>query len=603
MRRLPPLGLLSVFVPALLALPVATTPSADAHPVRPKVVALDLQGIDPGALADLGDSSPGRPVVLTGKRTTAPFSTFGVTWADDTATGEVSVQVRTREDGRWSTWSELPLADDDGPDDVSPEAQRPGIRLGTAPTWVGKADGVQVRVDVSSGPAPRDVQVELVDPGESRADSGLGRRPSSSAAAATTRPTIVTRAQWGADESLRTSDPSYASTIKVAYVHHTASTNAYTAEQAAAQVRGFYAYHTKSLGWSDIGYNFLVDKFGRIYEGRYGGVDRAVIGAHAGGFNSATVGVSMMGTYTSVAPTSATLASVQNLLAWKLSLHNRNPLGKEVLTSGGGSTARYPAGQDVTVNVIAGHRDTNSTACPGDAGYSKLPAIRQGVADRIASQTPSPIDRKYAELGGTNGFLGSPLTPEGPASNGRYRHYRGGSIYWSSPTGAHVALGAIYARWAGLNWERGALGYPVTDETGTPDGVGRFNHFQSGSIYWTPGTGAAEVYGGIRASWSRLGWERGPLGYPLTGETGTPDGIGRFNHFQNGSIYWTPTTGAFEVRGAIRDRWSSVGWERSSLGYPTSDEYDISGGRRSDFQRGRIAWNRSTGDTSVTLGP
>jgi uncharacterized protein with LGFP repeats len=147
-----------------------------------------------------------------------------------------------------------------------------------------------------------------------------------------------------------------------------------------------------------------------------------------------------------------------------------------------------------------------------------------------------------------------------------------------------------------LGWENGPAGYPVTDESGTPDGRGRFNHFtKGGSIYWSPESGAHVVYGGIRAKWEALGWENGPAGYPVTDESGTPDGRGRFNHFtKGGSIYWSPESGAHVVYGAIRARWESIGWERSNLGYPTSDEFDVPNGRRVNFQNGYITWDHST---------
>jgi uncharacterized protein with LGFP repeats len=209
------------------------------------------------------------------------------------------------------------------------------------------------------------------------------------------------------------------------------------------------------------------------------------------------------------------------------------------------------------------------------------------------------IDVKYAQLGGAGGFLGAPTGPESvpPDGIGRYRHYQGGSIYWSPQTGAREVHGAIRAHWASKGWERSFLRYPMTDETMTPDRVGRFNHFQGGSIYWTPQTGAREVHGDIRAKWASMGWERSFLGYPLTDETTTPDGVGRFNHFQGGSIYWTPQTGAHEVHGAIRQRWAELGWERGFLGYPTSDELltEDGTGRYSEFQHGSIYWSPATG--------
>ncbi len=211
----------------------------------------------------------------------------------------------------------------------------------------------------------------------------------------------------------------------------------------------------------------------------------------------------------------------------------------------------------------------------------------------------SEIDKKYDTLGGSSGFLGVSKQPENNTFNndGRFRIFAGGVIYWSPGTGAFEVHGDIYQKWSELKWELGFLGYPVTDETATPDGIGRFNHFQGGSIYWTPRTGAHEVHGDIRELWKNLGWERGFLGYPLTDETTTPDGLGRFNHFQGGSIYWTPQTGAYEVHGAIRDKWASMSWELSCLGYPTGNEEDSSGGwaRQGRFQHGVIKWSPSQG--------
>ena len=216
----------------------------------------------------------------------------------------------------------------------------------------------------------------------------------------------------------------------------------------------------------------------------------------------------------------------------------------------------------------------------------------------------SAISDKYAALGGPGGFLGGPLGPESPTPDGvgSFRHYQFGSIYWTPQTGAHEVHGAIREKWAALGWEN--FGYPATDETGTPDGVGRFNHFHNiqnngdSSIYWTPQTDAHEVHGAIREKWASLGWEHS--GYPVTDETGTPDGMGRFNHFHNiqnngdSSIYWTPQTGAHEVHGAIREKWASLGWERSWLGYPSTDEFQTADltWQCNHFQNGSIIWSR-----------
>lgn len=171
--------------------------------------------------------------------------------------------------------------------------------------------------------------------------------------------------------------------------------------------------------------------------------------------------------------------------------------------------------------------------------------------------------------------------------------------------GVGVRWSAVEGRYLALGQERGLLGAPVTWELVTPDGWGRMMHFTrpgGASIYWHPWTGAHEIYGAIRTRWGQLGWELGPLSYPVTGELPTPDGRGRFNHFAGAygsSIYWSPSTGAHEVYGAIRARWAEQGWERGRLGYPVSGEYAVPGGRQTDFQGGSIRWTAATGATQL----
>ena len=214
---------------------------------------------------------------------------------------------------------------------------------------------------------------------------------------------------------------------------------------------------------------------------------------------------------------------------------------------------------------------------------------------------------RYNQLGGAGGFLGSCVTSEltTPDTIGRYNHFQNGSIYWTQNTGAWEVWGNIRIKWEQLGWERSILGYPITGENTTPDTIGRYNHFQGGSIYWTPDTGAHEVRGNIHAKWKALGWETSPLGYPTTDEMGTPDGVGRYNHFRKGategSIYWTPTTGAWAVYGRIRLKWAELGWETSALGYPVSDEYAVAVGRESEFQKGFITYDASTGALTVRM--
>ncbi|MBB5853627.1 PQQ-dependent sugar dehydrogenase [Amycolatopsis umgeniensis] len=218
-------------------------------------------------------------------------------------------------------------------------------------------------------------------------------------------------------------------------------------------------------------------------------------------------------------------------------------------------------------------------------------------------QIEGEILKKYLALGGHKEF-GPPATDEmtTPDTIGRYNDFplwpgkMQSSIYYTVNTGAHPVFGRIWQKWKALGGEAGELGYPTTDELPTPDGIGRFNHFsKNASIYYTVQTDAKAIWGRIRAKWEELGWEAGPLGYPSTDELGTPDGIGRFNHFTKaGSVYWTMQTDAHAIYGAIRQRWEALGWETSYLRYPTTDEFSVSGGRQNNFQGGYVFWNAST---------
>ena len=222
------------------------------------------------------------------------------------------------------------------------------------------------------------------------------------------------------------------------------------------------------------------------------------------------------------------------------------------------------------------------------------------VLEKLARALSSNIEEFFTAVGGV----------EFGAGDGFYRLYQNGAIYWKPQLGAFWVHGAIYFKYKELGGEAGFLGYPVTDETAAPDSIGRFNHFERGSIYWSPTTGAHEIHGAIRDKWASLGWEAFVSGYPTSDETDTPDGVGRCSRFERGVIYWTPDNGAWEVHGAILDKWLALGGIASYLGYPTSDEgpWNDTAGRVSRFQRGKIAWTSPRGpfdlpDTIVLSSP
>ncbi|GAA5090454.1 LGFP repeat-containing protein [Nocardia iowensis] len=200
------------------------------------------------------------------------------------------------------------------------------------------------------------------------------------------------------------------------------------------------------------------------------------------------------------------------------------------------------------------------------------------------------IEVEYDEAGG-GAVLGDPTSPESDAANGgKYQTFdRNAAIYWHADAGAHQIGGPILDKWRELGAETGGLRYPVTREQSTPSKPGRFNHFQGGSIYWSVGTAAHQVSGLIRDKWYSLGAENSPLGFPITDEAAAKDN-GRYNLFNDGTIYWSPRTGAHAVWGAIRTSWEARAAANGTYGYPTSDEYDYQGGKAQDFEGGRITW-------------
>ncbi len=240
------------------------------------------------------------------------------------------------------------------------------------------------------------------------------------------------------------------------------------------------------------------------------------------------------------------------------------------------------------------------------------------------------IWNKYQQLGAQNSFLSYPATDEGGTADGlgRYNHFAAwydgvnldnGSIYWTWVTGAWSIHGAIRTHWAGMGWEQSPVGYPVTDESPSADGVGRYNHFvklgsggilDTGSIYWSPQTGAWSIHGAIRTHWAALGWEVGPLGYPTSDETGVGDGWGRYNTFAGtgtngiGAIYWHPWTGPWSVHGAIYAHYQALGGPRGIVGYPLTDETGTPDGlaRYNDFTGSggaSIYWTAQTGAWAI----
>jgi hypothetical protein len=307
--------------------------------------------------------------------------------------------------------------------------------------------------------------------------------------AATGAPPIVPRASWGANEAIRRGPPSYASSVRFAVIHHTAGRNDYSRSEAAAIVKGIQIFHVQGNGWNDIGYNFLVDRFGTVYEGRYGGADRNVIGAHALGFNTGSVGIALLGTYGSTKPSQAALDAIERLVSWRLDLAHVDPTSFLTFISSG--SERYANGLPVLLSAVSGHRDTGFTECPGDALYGRLSEIA-GAAHR---------------LGGLKIF--EPVAETSDASI-RVRARLSSSAAWgvaiTNASGAELARGSGTGTAVDWTWE----------SAGTPPG----------SYTWTVSAGSARPASGIL----RAGGGSAPLavdGVAVADEAISPNGDGQ----------------------------------------------------------------------------
>jgi hypothetical protein len=358
------------------------------------------------------------------------FDLIGLRWAGGST---VAAEVRARRrGGDWSEWVPLHPRGDHRPDD---DDRTPA---GTDPAWTGPADLFQLRLRGSArGLRARFVRTRPTAAVARRAGGRLrrrGRRAGARAAQAGP-PVIITRTEWGGDTVPPRAPAGYGE-VQLAFVHHTVTANDYGPADSAAIVLGIARYHRDSNGWNDVGYNFLVDKYGQVFEGRAGGIDQAVVGAQAQGWNSVSTGIACLGTFSQVAQTEPGMDALARLIGWKLSLHGVPVQGEVSVTSAGGDTNRHPAGTPVAFARVSGHRDGNETTCPGESLYAQLPALRERAA-----RNASPVSRVTAKPSARRVRALRPVT-----LSGDLRFSDG-----SSPSGAALA---IEFQAAGSAWQQ-----------------------------------------------------------------------------------------------------------------------------------------------------
>ncbi len=370
---------------AAAATTTALSPALAAGAPGPTTFSLDL-----GDELSRGAVAAGRRRTLAPRRAPHPFDLLGVDWGG----GDVHVEVRARRGrGPWTPWTALRAPGDHGPD-----SGREGAPRASEPVWTDTADVVQVRY---TG-APRRLRVRFVraKPAATaarRAHARSARAAGARAAAGGAQPDIIPREAWGGDRYPPKQRP-LVGDVQLGFVHHTATANVYGPEDSGAIVLGILRYHRDHNGWNDIGYNFLVDRYGQIFEGRYGGVEVAVVGAQAQGWNSHSTGVSCIGDFTSQPFPAAGTEAVARLLAWKLPLHLAPVEGEVVVTSLGGASNRYRAGARVRFQRISGHRDGCSTDCPGATLYRQLPALRTRTAALAVGATGLTLAARSTKL-------------------------------------------------------------------------------------------------------------------------------------------------------------------------------------------------------------
>ena len=520
--------------PGFIAAPLDPAQMPAGNPAEPALA--------PGAVpADITDQV-GAQVKELARDT--PFSMVALTagkLADTT-----SLIRAQQSDGAWGPWYPADQVDTDR-DDRSPTP----ARTGTEPIYVGATKAVQVltthqaadtAADHSGDPAQAASQLSavLIDPGRGAIDDKLS---SVAAPLPGGGPKVIGRAQWGADESLRCAEPTYDDGLGGITVHHTAGRNDYTKSESAGIVRAIYAYHAKTLGWCDIGYNALVDKYGQIFEGRYGGMDRPVEGAHAGGFNENTAGVAMMGDFESQPPTDTQLQATGQYVGWRAKIAGLDPEGTTTMYSEGTDFTPYAKDEAVQLPIVFAHRDVGSTTCPGDAAYARMDQIRQIAAGVTADAPSAPrkqnpqtdlaalanltnqllgmvdknvIAKYWAAQGGPNGRLGAVAAEPVPTQDGgQYAKFVNGDVY-AAPDGSIVELaGQILDRFVQLGADSGLLGTPLRSAYPVPGG--QRADFRLGSLILNTATGV------VTTLLKHSGTPQNPAGDPIPAPLQAPE--------------------------------------------------------------------------------
>ncbi|WP_026196069.1 N-acetylmuramoyl-L-alanine amidase [Corynebacterium lubricantis] len=639
--------------------------------------------IDDAAVATQGEGDAARTV----KEFTRDekFSQFALTWQGD---ADFAAFVRAqRDNGQWSEWYVLDPIEQENtavngteliyiePTDrvqvnvsnvdlVTPGSAAPAAEAAVeipaeeapvedAPAEQAPAEQAPVEESPAATPLPTnhgDIQpvVETVDapaeaPAENAApagattaanidavfiDGGSGTTGEIAPTSTDGMPQVISRSGWGANEGIRCSNPTYTDPVKAVTVHHTAGSNNYTEAQAAGQVRGIYDYHARQLGWCDVGYNAMVDKYGNIYEGRYGGLDRAVQGAHVGGFNKNTWGISVLGNYETAAPTQASLQAVGDMAGWRLAQVGQDPNGQSYLSADFNfSGSKYSTGQGANFPNINAHRDFHFNACPGGNLYAQMGTIRSiatakynsiqngtavtpdpGTTDPGTPEQP-PVDSDETPAPGTTPGDSAPGDNEGTVNN------PDGTTTNVTNNGSNAASSADTVSGL-LAGDPAAIATAAGTVAGTLILLAASNGSLPGEattvadVELVPGLTVATVAPYIGTILSVTGNDEyadlwAGIEPALGASLGTTTGVGgaQYSFYEEGLGVYNPEAGtAVALLGPIADAWLQQGLDLGPLGLPVADQYAANNGdMRVDFQGGSISYNAETNTVDINV--
>lgn len=462
-------------------------------------------------------------------------------------------------------------------------------------------------VDAPAEAAPvtkaEDLEAVFIDGGEGTVDGAIAPAQSN----ANGMPRVISRSSWGAG---RSSSPYYTEPVKAATVHHTAGSNNYTAAQAPGVVRGIWEYHAITRGWGDIGYNALVDKYGNIYEGRAGGLDRAVQGAHVGGFNSHTFGISMMGDYSTAAPSQQALKAMGEMIGWKAAVSNFDPTGSSYLAADfnfGGS--KFRAGQGKTFPNINAHRDFHYNDCPGDNLYAQMGTIR------------SYAKTKYNEIksGKTSAWKPAAPKPQGQSATPPQQSGTSGTV--ANADGTNTTFNNLVNTSSQISFEKLLSGDPAAIAAAAGSAAGALFMVAAANdmipsqvanianLEILPGLTVSEARPLVGQAVNMVGNEDAKAAWaqlePTLGKLeGVLQGVGgdQYAFFEKGIAILTGQGDEILMPEQIADAWLKQGLDLGPLGRPVkSDEAANNGDVRIDFERGSITYEASTGNLDVNV--